>query len=123
MSAIRNKNTKPEMIVRRLAHSLGYRYRLHGRGLPGKPDLIFPSRRKVIFVHGCFWHRHSCSKGRSMPSTRTKFWREKLEENKERDKRNLRKLRKEGWKVLLIWECQTRNSEKLIIKLRGFLDL
>jgi len=123
MSAIRNKNTKPEMMVRRLVHSLGYRYRLHGRGLPGKPDLIFTSRLKVIFVHGCFWHRHSCSKGHSMPSTRAKFWRGKLEENKERDRRNLRKLRKEGWKVLVIWECQTRNSEKLISKLRGFLDL
>ena len=122
MSAIRNKNTKPEMIVRRLVHSLGYRYRLHGIGLPGKPDLIFPSRRKVIFVHGCFWHRHSCSKGRSMPSTRAKFWREKLDENKERDRKNVRKLRKEGWKVLVIWECQTRNTEKLISKLRKFLD-
>ena len=122
MSAIRNKNTKPEMIVRRLVHSLGYRYRLHGRGLPSKPDLIFPSRLKVIFVHGCFWHRHSCSKGRSRPSTRAKFWREKLEENKERDRRNLRKLRKEGWKVLVIWECQTKNSEKLISKLKKFLD-
>lgn len=122
MSAIRNKNTKPEMMVRRLVHSLGYRYRLHGRGLPGKPDLIFTSRHKVIFVHGCFWHRHFCSKGRSMPSTRAKFWREKLEENKERDRKNGRKLRSRDWKVLIIWECWTRDVEKIEKRLRDFLD-
>lgn len=124
MSAIRNKDTRPEMVVRRLVHSLGYRYRLHGSGLPGKPDLIFPSRWKVIFVHGCFWHRHSCQKGKSIPSTREKFWREKLESNKIRDKGNRRKLRKVGWQALIVWECETKPSrmEHLQRKIVAYLE-
>lgn len=121
MSAIRSKDTKPEMIVRRLVHSLGYRYRLHGNDLPGKPDLVFSSRRKVIFIHGCFWHRHSCKKGKSIPSTRGKFWSEKLNGNKTRDKKNLRKLREDGWEVLVVWECWTRDITKLTDRLVRFL--
>ncbi|MBN1546050.1 MAG: DNA mismatch endonuclease Vsr [Syntrophaceae bacterium] len=111
MAAIRNKDTKPELIVRRMVHGLGYRYRLHGSGLPGKPDLIFASRRKVIFVHGCFWHRHSCSKGRSMPATRTEFWMKKLENNKCRDENIYRKLSQLGWSYLVIWECEMKPSK------------
>ena len=122
MSRIRSKDTKPEMIVRRLVHSLGYRYRLHVRKLPGCPDLVFSGRKKVIFVHGCFWHRHNCRYGRVRPQTRKKFWEKKLEGNKERDKQNRRKLRRLGWSVLTIWECQTRKPENMIDKIVEFLE-
>lgn len=121
MSAVRNKDTKPEMAVRKLVHSLGYRYRLHGSGLPGKPDLILSGRRKLIFVHGCFWHRHCCKKGKSVPSSRGDFWAEKLNSNRVRDKKNLRKLRKDGWKVLVVWECWMRNPSALRERLVRFL--
>lgn len=106
MSRIRSKDSRPEMAVRRALHALGFRYRLHVPGLPGKPDLVFPKLRKLIFVNGCFWHRHSCSNGR-LPSTRPEFWLEKLNSNRARDLRNLRKLRRLGWKCLVVWECQT----------------
>ena len=124
MSAVRGRDTKPEMVVRRTVHALGYRYRLHRRDLPGCPDLVFAGRRKVIFVHGCFWHRHNCSKGRSVPSTRRAFWLGKLEENRERDKRNRRKLAELGWKSMVVWECQTKPSKKEDLKRRSrrFLD-
>lgn len=107
MAAVRSKHTKPELLVRRLVHSLGYRYRLHRRDLPGCPDLAFPRRRKVIFVHGCFWHRHSCHKGRSLPATRRRFWEHKLADNKKRDGKIRRRLNSLGWRRLVIWECQT----------------
>lgn len=122
MSRIRGKDTKPEMVVRRLTYSLGYRYRLHVKNLPGCPDLVFPSRKKVIFVHGCFWHRHNCRYGRVKPRTRKKFWHAKLEGNKERHKRNRRKLQSKGWRILTIWECQTRKPEKIIDKIIDFLE-
>jgi len=124
MSAIRSKDTKPEMVVRQLVHSLGYRYRLHRSGLPGKPDLVFSGKRKVIYVHGCFWHRHSCKKGRSMPVTQQDFWREKLESNKVRDQRNRRKLRELEWNALVVWECETNTSriEYLREKIVSFLE-
>ena len=121
MSRIRSKNTCPEMIVRSCVYRMGYRYRLHDKKLPGKPDLVLSRHRKVIFVHGCYWHRHSCKKGRSIPETRKKFWQTKLEGNKERDKRNRRKLNNLGWKVLIIWECQIKNQEKVIDKIANFL--
>jgi len=121
MSRIRGKDTKPEIVVRRLVHSLGYRYRLHVRKLHGCPDIVLARHRKVIFVHGCFWHMHRCKYGRVIPKTNKKFWKTKRQGNVERDKRNLRKLRREGWKVLVIWECQIRNTEKLINKLKKFL--
>jgi DNA mismatch endonuclease, patch repair protein len=121
MSRIRCKNTKPEMIVRRLVHALGYRYRLHVRDLPGSPDLVLPSRRKVIFVHGCFWHRHRCKYGRPQPETRRDFWEAKLGRNKERDQQNRRVLRQLGWDVLVVWECQTRRPETLIEPILAFL--
>lgn len=122
MQAIRGKDSRPEWAVRRLAHSLGYRYRLHVSELPGKPDLVFPERRKIIQVHGCFWHRHNCRKGRSFPSTHAEFWREKLERNKVRDAANRRRLRKLGWKLLVIWECQVKNRVALTGNIVRFLD-
>jgi DNA mismatch endonuclease (patch repair protein) len=122
MSQIRGRDTKPEMVVRKLVHSLGYRYRLHVRKLVGCPDIVLARHRKLIFVHGCFWHMHKCRYGKVKPATNKDFWRSKREGNVTRDKRNIRKLRKDGWKVLVIWECQTRNSEKLINKLSKFLN-
>ena len=121
MSRIQGKDTKPEMDVRRVLHALGYRYRLHARDLPGSPDLVFPARRKVIFVHGCFWHRHYCRYGRVRPKTRSAFWEKKLEGNRERDKRNRQALRRQGWDVFVAWECQTKRHEDLLERLVAFL--
>lgn len=124
MRRVRGKDTKPELMVRRLVHRLGYRFRLHRKDLPGKPDLVFPGRRKVIFVHGCFWHRHpepTCPLAR-LPKSRLEFWLPKLEANRERDVRNLRSLESLGWQALVIWECETKDGSKLIDRIRGFLD-
>ncbi|MEQ3750337.1 MAG: DNA mismatch endonuclease Vsr [Celeribacter sp.] len=124
MSRVRAKDTKPEMIVRRMVHGMGYRYRLHDRRLPGSPDLVFRSRRKVIFVHGCFWHRHldpSCKLAR-MPKSRQDFWGPKLEGNRERDERNREELDSEGWRQMVVWECKCRHEEQLRNKLREFLE-
>lgn len=123
MSRVRGRDTKPEMLVRRLTHGMGYRYRLHRRGLPGSPDLVFPSRMKVIFVHGCFWHQHldpGCKLAR-LPKSKLDFWGPKLETNRERDERNLVLLAELGWDVLVIWECQTKNREELQARIGGFL--
>jgi DNA mismatch endonuclease (patch repair protein) len=121
MGLIRGKDTTPELAVRRLVHGLGYRYRKHARGLPGKPDLVFSGRRKVIFVHGCFWHRHNCALGR-MPKSRLRFWRAKLDGNRARDNRVKRRLRRNGWKVLVIWECQVRDGASVARRVRQFLN-
>jgi len=121
MRAIRGKDTSPELFVRHLVHSLGYRFRLHRRDLPGTPDLVFPSLRKVIFIHGCFWHRHLCRKGRSMPRTRRAFWVKKLDGNAARDARTRRCLRRMGWKVLIVWECQTNDPVRLCERVARFL--
>jgi DNA mismatch endonuclease, patch repair protein len=121
MSRIRGKDTKPEIIVRRVVHSLGYRYRLHVRTLPGCPDIVLARHKKVIFVHGCFWHRHNCKYGRVRPATRKMFWEAKLNGNKERDKRIRRKLRKKGWAVTNVWECQIRKPEILSKRIQDFL--
>ncbi len=110
MSLVRAKDTKAEMRVRKIFHSLGYRYRLHIRDLPGCPDLVVRRRKKAIFVHGCFWHQHNCSMGNRMPKTRIDFWREKLDGNKKRDVENIRLLMDHGWSVLVIWECETKPS-------------
>lgn len=123
MSLVRGRDTKPEMRVRRLVHSLGYRYRLHRRDLPGSPDLVFGPRRKVIFVHGCFWHRHpapSCKLAR-LPKSRQEFWLPKLEGNRARDERINAALTAMGWTVLEIWECETADTESLAERIRGFL--
>lgn len=122
MSRIRGKDTKPEIIVRRLVHRLGYRFRLHQRKLPGCPDIVLARHRKVIFVHGCFWHMHNCRYGKVEPATRRKFWRDKLEANKERDRKNRHKLRSQGWGILTIWECQTKKQEKMISRVVDFLE-
>ncbi|WP_082124795.1 very short patch repair endonuclease [Lysobacter capsici] len=122
MALVRAKDSKPELVVRRLVHRLGYRYRLHRRDLPGTPDLVFPAREKVIFVHGCFWHRHAgCGLAR-LPKSRLDFWLPKLEGNARRDARNVRALRKLGWRVMIIWECQVRDLERLESRVRRFLD-
>jgi DNA mismatch endonuclease (patch repair protein) len=122
MSQIKCKNTKPEMIVRSLVHRMGYRYSLHRKALPGKPDLVLVRHKKIIFVHGCFWHMHSCRYGKVKPATNKKFWQTKREGNRERDKRNISKLRRQGWKVLTVWECQTRDIYRLSSKLKKFLS-
>jgi len=120
MAAIRSTDTLPERIVRKLAHSLGIRYRLHAKGLPGKPDLVFPRLRAVIFVHGCFWHQHTCRDGR-IPTSRTEYWEPKLYRNRARDKQRQRELRQLGWRVMVIWECQTKSITVLERRLRRFL--
>ena len=121
MSRIRGKNTKPEIVVRSLVHRLGYRYALHRSDLSGHPDIVLVRHKKIIFVHGCFWHMHRCRYGRVIPATRTNFWQNKRRGNVERDKRNIQLLKTMGWKILIIWECQTRDSEKLTRRLRAFL--
>lgn len=122
MSRIKGKNTKPELVVRSLIHRMGYRYRLHGKGLPGRPDLVFASKRKVIFVHGCFWHRHEGCHLARLPKSRLDFWQPKLEANAERDKEVERRLAELGWKVLIIWECEVKEEAVLVSRVRAFLD-
>ena len=122
MSKVRGKDTSPEMRVRRLAHSLGYRYRLHKRSLPGRPDLVFASKRKVIFVHGCFWHRHPGCRKASMPKSRVEYWREKFDRNVERDGAAIAELQRLGWDVLVVWECETKDEGLLRTKLIDFLE-
>jgi DNA mismatch endonuclease, patch repair protein len=121
MRAIRSKDMLPELTVRRLVHRLGYRYRLHRKDLPGKPDLVFSSRRKVIFVHGCFWHGHTCKEGR-IPKSNADYWLPKLQRNQARDKENIGRLTAAGWEVLVIWECEMRYSGDIRIRVRNFLD-
>ena len=120
MSRIRDRNTSPEMRVRSLLHSLGYRFRLHVRSLPGSPDIVLPKHRTVIFVHGCFWHMHACRFGKVTPKTNAEFWRKKRTGNVERDKKQRRILRKD-WSVLTLWECQTRDVRQLALRLTRFL--
>lgn len=122
MSRVRSKDSKAELAVRSLVHGLGYRYRLHVSDLPGKPDLVFRPRKKVIFVHGCFWHRHENCKLARLPKSRQDFWIPKLEGNKLRDKRNQQALRDNGWKFLVIWECQIGDLERLAGRISRFLD-
>lgn len=113
MSRIRGVDTKPEIVVRRVAHAMGYRFRLHSRNLPGRPDLVFARRRAVLFVHGCFWHMHDCPFGRVTPKTNADFWAAKREGNARRDRRVLQQLRKLGWRCSVIWECQTRDVKRI----------
>lgn len=121
MSRVRGRDTKPELKVRSLVHGMGFRFRLGNRELPGNPDLKFPRLKKVIFVHGCFWHGHrNCSRAK-LPKTNVKFWEEKIEKNKHRDAKSIKSLRKLGWQTLVIWQCETRNLPKVQKKLREFL--
>ena len=120
MSRVRSKGTKLEMRVRRIVHAMGYRYRLYRRDLPGCPDLVFPARGKVVFVHGCFWHRHEgCGR---LPKSRLDFWLPKLESNRQRDLANQERLRGMGWSVLVVWECELRDAEVLAERVRSFLE-
>jgi DNA mismatch endonuclease, patch repair protein len=121
MRRIRSKNTSPELALRRFLHGLGYRFRLHRKDLPGQPDLIFPGRRKVIFVHGCFWHQHpSCREGR-IPGSRIEYWEPKLKRNQTRDAATQRLLKEQGWRVLVIWECELTDLKSLRSRLKRFL--
>lgn len=120
MRAIRSKDMKPELAVRRLAHRLGYRFRLHRSDLPGKPDLVFGPRRKVIFVHGCFWHCHNC-KAAHVPKSNRDYWGPKLERNRLRDQKNLAALAVAGWQSLIVWECETWDENGLAERLKKFL--
>ena len=121
MARVRGKNTRPEMIVRKLVFAAGYRYRLHVRKLPGSPDLVFPSRKKVIFVHGCFWHRHDNCAASRIPKSRVDFWSNKLNGNKARDLRNRQALIQAGWQVLVVWECELDDLIMLEDRLLHFL--
>ena len=124
MGRVRNADTKPEMMLRRLIHSMGYRYRLHVSNLPGKPDMVFPARGKIIFMHGCFWHRHpsaTCKLAR-MPKSRLDFWEPKLDRNRKRDMEAIRRLKLDGWRVLIVWECQLKAGARLADKIKRFLE-
>lgn len=120
MRRIKSKGMKPERVVRSIAHRMGYRFRLHPKDLPGKPDLVFRSRRKVVFVDGCFWHGHECKEGRRVPKSNVDYWRQKIARNKERDASSRERLGAAGWKVLTLWECES--EEQIATKLRAFLS-
>jgi len=120
MRAVRGKDTAPEWAVRRLLHRLGYRYRLHG-DLPGRPDIVFPIRRKVLFVHGCFWHGHDCPRGARVPKTNRKYWLQKVARNKARDLTQQEALAAAGWKIMVIWECEICDFSALVPRLKDFL--
>lgn len=122
MSAVRDRDTKPEMMVRRLLFSMNYRYRLHRRDLPGRPDVVFLGRRKAIFVHGCFWHRHPGCPKTTSPKKHAEFWTEKFDRNVERDRRVEERLADLGWSFIVVWECETRAPEDLALRLKSFLD-
>lgn len=120
MAAVHSKDTQPELIVRRLVHMMGYRYRLYRPDLPGKPDLVFPGRQKVIFVHGCFWHQHGCGASH-LPKSNVEYWTSKLELNKRRDTYQIKALHKAGWQCLILWECELKNTDFLKKRIKEFL--
>ena len=122
MAAVRQKHTGPELTVRKMAHSLGYRFRLHRNDLPGAPDIVFPSRRAVIFVHGCFWHRHQGCKRATMPGNRREYWAEKFRRTQLRDVSHTQKLMAAGWTVHVIWECETTDRNQLRSRLQSILS-
>ena len=122
MRQVKDRDTTPEMMVRREIHRLGYRYRLHRKDLPGKPDLVFPGRRKVIFVHGCFWHGHDCARGARVPKTNREYWTAKIARNVERDCVNRERLHALGWKSMVVWECELKDKASFIREVRAFLD-
>lgn len=122
MSLVKSKNTGPELTVRKLVFSMGYRYRLHGTGLPGKPDLAFTRKKKAIFVHGCFWHRHADCKKTTTPASNTDYWLPKFARTIERDRQTLEALSDRGWTSLVVWECELKDMGALASKLRAFLN-
>lgn len=119
MQAVKDRDTAPEMAIRRMVHALGYRYRLHRSDLPGCPDIVFPARRKVIFVHGCFWHGHDCARGARIPKSNTAYWTAKIGRNQLRDEAARRQLRALGWNTLVLWECEIKGNTTA--KLKKFL--
>ncbi|MGC1782069.1 MAG: very short patch repair endonuclease [Acidobacteriaceae bacterium] len=121
MRAVKGKDTKPELVVRHLAYAMGYRYRLHRKDLPGKPDLVFPKLRKVIFVHGCFWHGHNCARGSRIPVQNREYWLEKIGRNRERDHGTIAALTELGWKITVLWECEVKDQMRLRRILSQFL--
>jgi DNA mismatch endonuclease, patch repair protein len=119
MRSVRNRDTGPELLVRRMLHGLGLRFRLHRKDLAGRPDIVLSKHRAVVFVHGCFWHGHGCSKGR-LPKSRVRFWTDKIVRNRARDAESVRLLRAAGWRVLTVWQCETKDTEKLRARLDRF---
>ena len=122
MRAVKSRDTRPEMRVRRLLHRMGYRYRLQRKDLPGKPDIVFGPRRRVIFVHGCFWHGHDCKRGARVPATNTAYWQAKIARNVDRHARQLDALITKGWAALTLWECELKDQDVLMVRLKRFLD-
>lgn len=120
MQSVKMKDTGPERAVRKALFALGFRFRLHRKNLPGSPDIVFPSRRKAIFVHGCFWHGHDCAKGK-LPKSRIEYWGQKVEANRARDERNLREINSRGWQSYVVWECELKNRDDLLTRLGNFL--
>jgi len=121
MRRVRSKDTRPELIVRRLLFAQGYRYRLHRPDLPGRPDIVFPSRKKIVFVNGCFWHGHNCQRGGRQPKTNVEYWRNKIKRNIERDRKIRKELKSAGWSIITIWECEIKDQVKLLTRLFDFL--
>lgn len=121
MQSVGTRNTGPELAVRQVLHGMGYRYGLHRKDLAGSPDIVLTARKKIIFVHGCFWHGHSCEKGK-LPKSRTDYWQSKIERNKERDLSNISALNEKGWRTLIVWQCQTRRTDALRSILSEFLN-
>ena len=122
MRSVKARDTKPEMLTRRTIHGMGYRYRLHRKDLPGKPDLVFPALRKVIFVHGCFWHGHDCARGARTPKANRAYWVRKINSNRERDSQSQKALKQDRWCVLTVWECEMKDQEAFRRRLRHFLE-
>lgn len=122
MRAVKSRDTKPELTVRRLIHNMGFRFRLHRKDLPGSPDIVFPSRKKVIFVHGCFWHGHDCKRGARQPQTNNYYWSTKISRNRERDKDVIARLKDQGWEPYIVWECQLREHDLVLTQLLLFLS-
>jgi DNA mismatch endonuclease (patch repair protein) len=122
MRLVRSKDTMPELLVRRLVHSMGYRYRLHSNKLPGRPDLVFASQKRVIFVHGCFWHQHEGCRNSRIPKSRVTYWKPKFARNKQRDRDNKKLLESRGWRTLEVWECETRSNKELATRIKKFLQ-
>lgn len=123
MQAVNGRDTTPERVVRSMLHRLGCRFSLHRADLPGKPDIVMPARRSIVFVHGCFWHRHTCPRGKRAPASNRAYWRAKRQRNRERDRRAIAALRRAGWRVLVVWECQTQDQVRLNRRLSRFIKL
>ena len=122
MRAVKSRDTDPEMRLRKMLHSMGFRYRLHCKDLPGKPDIVFPSMRKVVFVNGCFWHGHDCARGAKKPKTNREYWRDKITCNMKRDRGHNRELKALGWDVMTVWECELKELRKIGDKVSRFLN-